>query len=349
MKIGFDAKRYFSNSTGLGNYARWLINSLPQDQIESILYQPKSTGKSSPAPISFPKSWYKWVPSLWRSKFICKQLQNEHLDVYHGLSNELPFGIHKLKLKTVVTIHDLINLRYPENYGVIDRFIYKKKLDYAQKYATKIVVPSEQTKKDLLYFFDTDPNKIEVIPLSLPKPRAIEKTVDLSDYILCVSGFSKRKNLEALLEAYKHVPGKIRLLLVGKGGDTTSQIQRKSKEDNRIEIRQNVTDKELSQLYSDALFCVYPSLFEGFGLPILEAFLHGKTAATSNISSMPEVGGDAATYFDPQDVCSIKDAIEFLLIQSNRKQKELEIPNQLALFNSNYLINKYIKLYKSLF
>ena len=117
----------------------------------------------------------------------------------------------------------------------------------------------------------------------------------------------------------------------------------------RFKENQNVTDKELSQLYSDALFCVYPSLFEGFGLPILEAFLHGKTAATSNISSMPEVGGDAATYFDPQDVCSIKDAIEFLLIQSNRKQKELEIPNQLALFNSNYLIDKYIKLYKSLF
>ncbi|HBN03172.1 MAG TPA: glycosyltransferase family 1 protein [Bacteroidetes bacterium] len=348
MKIGFDAKRYFNNTTGLGNYARWLINSLPQDQIESILYQPKNTEESSFYPISYPKSWHKWFPSLWRSTFICAQLQNEQIDIYHGLSNELPFGIHKLNLKTVVTIHDLINLRYPENYRRIDRFFYKKKLTYAQKYATKIIVPSEQTKNDLLRYFNTDPSKIQVIPLSLPKPVLATQTVNPSNYILCVSGFSKRKNLEMLLDAYKHVPGTARLLLVGKEGDTFKRIQKKAKEDDRIELKQNVTDKELSQLYSDALFCIYPSLFEGFGLPILEAFQHGKTVATSNISSMPEVGGNAATYFDPHNIASVKEALEFLFIESNRKQNELEIPKQLALFNSNDLINKYIQLYKSL-
>jgi glycosyltransferase involved in cell wall biosynthesis len=348
MKIGFDAKRYFNNSTGLGNYARWLINSLPQDQFEFILYQPKPTDKISPAPISYPKSWHKWVPSLWRSSFICAQLQHEQVDIYHGLSNELPFGIHKLDLKTVVTIHDLINLRYPENYGSIDRFFYKKKLNYAQKYATQIVVPSEQTKKDLEHYFHTDPSKIEVIPLSLPEPIMGMTSKSLSNYIVCVSGFSKRKNLEMLLDAYKQVPGNTRLLLVGKDGDTSKLIQSKAREDDRIELKQNVTAEELSQLYANALFSIYPSLFEGFGLPILEAFQHGKTVATSNISSMPEVGGNAATYFDPHNKQSIQKAIEFLLVERNRKQNELEITKQLALFNSNDLINKYITLYNRL-
>lgn len=348
MKIGFDAKRYFKNHTGLGNYARWLINSLPQDKFEFILYQPKLTDEISPAPISYPKGWHKWLPSVWRSALICNQLQNEQITIYHGLSNELPFGIHRLNLKTVVTIHDLINLRYPENYGSIDRFFYKKKLNYAQKYATKIVVPSEQTKKDLLHYFKTDPRKIEVIYLSLPAPAIGIPIPPESDYILCVSGFSKRKNLEMLLNAYKQVPGNTRLILVGKDGDTSSILQKKAREDDRIELKQNVTSEVLSNLYANALFCIYPSLFEGFGLPILEAFQHGKTVATSNISSMPEVGGNAATYFDPSNQESMQKAIEFLLVERNRKQNELQIPKQLTLFNSNDLINKYVKLYNGL-
>lgn len=348
MKIGFDAKRYFNNTTGLGNYARWLVNALPQDQLNVVLFQPKRTDKTALHPISYPTGMFKYLPSLWRSRYICKQLEQEQIQIYHGLSNELPYGIHKTAIKSVVTIHDLINLRYPQNYSILDRSIYAHKLKYAAKHASQIVAISDQTKKDIIHYFGVEESRITIIPLSLANPtKGNEITSDLP-YILCVSGFSKRKNLENLVKAYKLVPGHTKLILAGKRGDTFSKVFELAKNDNRIEIRNNVSNAELADLYTNALFCVYPSLFEGFGLPILEAFQYGKTVATSERSSMPEVGGKAAVYFDPKNKDSIAKAISYLLVAKNRAAKEKEITERIKKFDSNELISQYVKLYKSL-
>lgn len=349
MKIGFDAKRYFFNQTGLGNYSRWLINGLNQNSSDTFfLYSTQK--KQNPNPRLIVKSSSnKRLSSLWRSWLITRTLQRDHIDIYHGLSNELPFGIHRISTKTVVTIHDLIHKRYPKNYAWIDRKIYNLKLKYTIKHADLIITVSQQTKKDILHYFPTEKSKIKVIPIGINTQIRTIKSQQVKPYVLCVSSFSKRKNLLILIDAFKKITSKsIQLVIAGAKGDLTNSIIKKAAQDPRISLHFNVTDLELSQLYYNCKFCVYPSLYEGFGMPIMEAFNYGKTVATSNISSMPEVGQNAALYFNPKDVNSIQETIQKLLVDELRIKLESKIPNALKKFNTKLLIQEYIKTYDEL-
>lgn len=350
LKVGFDAKRYFNNTTGLGNYSRWVVNGLNNfNDLDMFLFSP-NTQPSSNQKIISPLGRNRFFKSLWRIKGITKDLIKHRIAIYHGLSNELPFGIHKTNIKTVVTIHDLINLRYPQNYSVIDRLIYKQKLNYAQKHAHKIIAPSEQTKKDLIAFFGTDEKRIEVIPLAAqPVGKASSHSPITEPYILCVSSYDKRKNLVNLVQAYKKISNpKPRLVIAGKKGDTTQAVVQEVADDENIHLYFNVSNQLLADFYQNALFCVYPSVFEGFGIPILEAFSYGKTIATSHVSSMPEVGGNAAHYFDPLSIDDISATLIFLLDEQNRNNFEKQIPQQLSKFSSHQLLENYVKVYKSL-
>ncbi|MDB9882932.1 glycosyltransferase family 4 protein [Bacteroidia bacterium] len=350
MKIGFDAKRYFNNQTGLGNYSRWLIDGVSQNpNFECDLYTPKKT-VSKLTNIHYPKGLNRFIPSLWRSKFICSDLRKNGVKLYHGLSNELPFGIHKTGIKTVVTIHDLINKRYPEYYNAIDLRIYDEKLRYAQRAADIIVVPSEQTKRDLIKYYHTAEERIQVIPLSIPPRRKyapMEFAYD-KEYMLCVSGFSKRKNLVNLVSAYIATSTDLHLVIAGKKGDSYAEIANLCSGNEKIQLMTDVSSDTLGLLYDKAQFCIYPSVFEGFGIPILEAFSYGKTVATSNTSSIPEVGGDAVQYFDPISVQSISKVIVELLKKDKRSLLESKIESQLENFDNNALISRYSGLYEEI-
>ena len=122
MVIGFDAKRAFNNGSGLGNYSRFIIESVQKQtpEHETLLFTPKVNAKysafASGKKIVLPSGFFKLAPSLWRAKFCTKDIQKHQVDVFHGLSNELPFGIEKTNVRTVVTIHDLIFKRFPEFY-----------------------------------------------------------------------------------------------------------------------------------------------------------------------------------------------------------------------------------------
>lgn len=348
MRIGFDAKRYFNNITGLGNYSRWLIDNLNNQIPQSIFlfHSDKSFDQEKDFNVITPR--YSLLKAIWRSWLVTKNLKKEKIDIYHGLSNEIPFGIHKTGIKSVVTIHDLINKRYPENYQLIDRWIYDLKLRYAQKYADVIITVSEQTKKDIIKYYNTNETKIKVIPIGIAQ-RQNKPVEPPSPYILCVSSFTKRKNLKALVQAFKSIEDKdITLKIVGSYGETANEIQRLTKEDSRIELHFNISNEELNDLYTKCQFCVYPSLFEGFGIPILEAFSYGKAIATSNISSMPEVGKDAALYFNPSDPNHIREAIIQLMDIDIRNKCVRKIPKTLKLFDNHVLINDYKLLYSQL-
>jgi glycosyltransferase involved in cell wall biosynthesis len=354
IKIGFDAKRYFHNQTGLGNYARWLINGIVADQanFESLLFTPKKPIDSfSPnAKIITPNGFInRLFPSLWRSKYMVKDLSKYGLHIFHGTSNELPFNIHQIPhLKTVVTIHDVINLIYPENYQKIDRWVYRQKLEYAVKYADAIVVISESTKNGLLEFFEVDEKKIQVIGLSkAPFKGAKDPTlVPAEPYILCVSSLGKRKNIPNLIKAHSQLDNPPKLIIAGGKGDDEMQVVLAKNDNPNCEIFLNPSDAQLQSLYKNCLFTVYPSVYEGFGIPILEAFQHGKVVATSNISSMPEVGGNAAQYFNPLDINDITNVLNSLLNSENRKKLAAHIPEQLAQFESQYLLQEYKILYQ---
>ena len=292
-----------------------------------------------------------YLSSFWRSKYIVRDLVDDGIDIYHGLSNEIPFGIHRTSIKTVVTIHDLINLRYPEYYNILDKLIYKSKLRYAVRYAHTILVPSVQTKNDLVNLLQAKKTKIQV-PLSVKSHRLPIKEEyaypPTNDYILCVSGFSKRKNLVRLIHAFKRINTKIHLVIAGRKGDTYNQALQASSGIENITLMTDISDNTLESLYDKCLFCVYPSEYEGFGIPILEAFSHGKTVATSKVSSMPEVGGNAAAYFNPLNEDEIESCIQALLDSEERAKYEVNIDQRLLEFESDKLLNQYMEIYQTI-
>ena len=158
MKIGYEAKRIFHNKTGLGNYSRDLIRILSTYYPDNtyFLYNPKPSEKnlfnSEKTNIKecLPKSsFYKMFYNLWRQKAIVGDIVADDIQIYHGLSGEIPLGINRTKIKTIVTIHDLIFLRYPELYPFLDRIIYRVKFYSACKNADTIIAISEETKKDM--------------------------------------------------------------------------------------------------------------------------------------------------------------------------------------------------------
>ena len=167
MKVGFDAKRLFHNFTGLGNYSRSLLSNLSQyanEDWELHLYAPKLSSHARVQEfLQEPYHQHSGKGWLWRSKGISKDLQKDDIDIYHGLSHEIPIGVGEKGIKSVVSMHDLIFLHHPHLYPFIDRNIYNWKFKYAAKHADKILAISESTKADLIRFYQTPEKKIEVL------------------------------------------------------------------------------------------------------------------------------------------------------------------------------------------
>ncbi|MDP3434914.1 MAG: glycosyltransferase family 1 protein [Bacteroidota bacterium] len=339
MNIGFDAKRAFNNTAGLGNFSRSTITALasqyPDDRF--FLFHPGNKKPLFTAPENAteikPKNLaWKILKNVWRSFQISKLARELHLDIYHGLSHELPAGIEKTGIKSVVTIHDLIYIRYPDFFMKIDRNIYDLKFRHACQAADRIHAISKQTKRDLIQFFSVPEEKIEVIyqavnPLFFEvcteeQKLAIRKKYQLpEEFILTVGTIEPRKNLMNLLKGM--VSEKINIPLVVVGRSTGYQQRARTFiEENRLQVffLHGIKDAELAVLYQSATAMIYPSLFEGFGLPVAEAQASGCPVITSNTSSLPEAGGDAAIYINPDNPKEIGQAIKSLLASQSQQE-----------------------------
>ena len=172
MRIGYDAKRAFNNTSGLGNYSRFVISAMARlfPENKYALFTPKQSTRfrsfypqNPSVSVIEPTGLNAKIPGFWRVFNQLSDIKKNKVEIFHGLSNELPVGLSKAGIKSVVTIHDLIFLRFPELYKPIDRLIYKRKFAAACRQADKIVAISEQTKTDIIEFFGTAPEKIEVI------------------------------------------------------------------------------------------------------------------------------------------------------------------------------------------
>lgn len=326
MNIAFDAKRAFQNNTGLGNYSRTLISSLATyyPMHSYYLYAPKLTDMyvteawPNMHTVLPEKRLHRWFRSAWRSKYVVGELAKKNISIYHGLSHEIPFGIQKSGVKSVVTMHDLIFERYPGQYNPIDVQTYRRKAKYASLHADKIIAISEQTKEDLINYYNTPADKIAVVYQSCDEMFAVKHSAaDIQElrtkynlppvYFLYVGSIIERKNLLSIMKAMLQLKGKVDIPLVVLGNG--SGYKKKVKEfiakhdlsDSVIWLNEQskFAYNDLPVLYQGAKALVYPSVFEGFGIPILEALWSRTPVITSKGSCFLETAGDAAIYIDP--------------------------------------------------
>ncbi len=368
MKIAFDAKRVFQNSTGLGNYSRTLLDNLKQfyPQNDYLLFASKTKQSFFKQDASvFPIFHNGLIPSaLWRSYFIKNALKKAKANLYHGLSNEIPFGLKGLK--SIVTIHDLIFKILPNTYPRFDRIVYDKKAQYACKNADYIIAISENTKKDIIKYYGISPSKIQVIyqacdPIFYIPKKQKSSLANLSTllpktYLLSVGSIIERKNLLSGIQAIQSLPKDLQLplVVVGRGKSYKKKIQQYLYQ-NRIEKMviwlENINNiANLKYLYQNAQLFLYPSVYEGFGLPVAEALLCKTPVITSSSSALPEAGGANSKLVDPQNVEEIADAIAQVLVdpqlQKNMAQKGFEYAH--ATFKPKALSHQMMDLYKSL-
>jgi glycosyltransferase involved in cell wall biosynthesis len=369
MKIGYEAKRLFQNTSGLGNYSRNTINLLAKYYPENsyVLFAPIITDlytlPNSVKAIS-PTSWFsKKARSYWRLLKVSKLLKSNDIDVFHGLSHVLPFGINKLGIPSVLTVHDLIFLRCPNYYNKVDQILYRSLTLSSCNHATKIIAISHQTKNDLIDLLGIDPEKIEVIYQSCNnlfyqktddiQKKAVRKKFNLPDqFILSVGTIEPRKNQLAILKGVVNEKLDIPVVILGKPTEYKKLLDEYILESGirkQLIFLHGTNTDELQTIYQMAEIMVYPSFFEGFGLPVLEAQASGCPVITSNISSLPEAGGEGAQYINPNDSEQIGVEIRKLLTNSELKTKLiLKGKANALLFKDQLVADNLMRLYQSI-
>ncbi len=338
LRIGFDAKRAFNNGTGLGNYARFVINGMLKHfpQHEYFLFTPTISAAfehfydSTPnVKLITPDSLLgKTFPSFWRTYVIAEMCNELELDVFHGLSNELPVGIEQFKGQKLVTIHDLIFLRYPNYYKNIDRYIYTRKFKYACAEADTIIATSLQTQNDIVHYFGTAHSKIAVgyqncselfdQPTMAHLIKEVTNTYHLPEqYILCVGTIEQRKNQLTVLKAFHQLlHPTCKLVFIGKQTAYASELIEYCNQHqltDAVIFLQDIPSQLLPAMYQLASAFVYASEFEGFGIPVLEGLRSNIPVIVANASSLPEVGGEYVLYFEPTDFIGLSNQLKKVL------------------------------------
>lgn len=344
MNIAFEAKRAYTNGTGLGHYSRTLISSLAAGypDNEYFLCTPRLTKRYNTdgfdnvhvvTPQGFPGGLFT---AAWRSSWVKKDLKKLEIDLYHGLSHEIPIGIQKTGIQSVVTIHDLIFERYPEQFNAVDVQIYRKKFSYACKNADKVIAISRQTKQDIIDFYNIPEQKIDIcyqscnaafgVKVTEAEKLRVRREYNLPDrFFLYVGSVIERKNLLGICKAMKQLRDKEDLpplVVIGEGGAYKQEVQRYLHEQHLekqvIFLSENAAAKsntsyrnatDFPAIYQQAICMIYPSIFEGFGIPVLEALFSDLPVITSNVSCLPEAGGDAAFYIDPYNPSELAGAM----------------------------------------
>ncbi len=345
MKIAYDAKRYYHNHTGLGNYSRTLVNDITEQypEVETVLYDKK--------PLS-------------RTFKLARKAKGDGCDIIHGLSNELPRDILKTDIKSIVTMHDVAWRTFPEMYKRADRIIYDWKYGWSARNATHVICISESTKRDIMRFYGVPEERISVIyqpvqkifytPMDKEKAEKIVSEYVEGDFILTVGSINARKNLMGMLKAFKRLDNRPKFVIIGNGHKYRKQCEQyitDSKLTDDIIILDNIHDGEILQaFYTCTKMLLYPSFYEGFGLPVVEAALQHCPIITSDVSSLPEAAGPGAIQVDPYDIKSMASSIKRLLADKEEREylgnKAYE--HAISHFDPKVLTEQVYKLYKSL-
>jgi len=369
MKIGIDISNTIGEKTGIGYYTTDLVNSLAHIDPDNryILYPffyfiHNSHYKAAVKPpqknfrIKFEYIPKKIVDRMWFSPIPKKWLLGE-VDILHSTTYSAPKDHYG---KLIVTIYDLSFITYPNYHTDLNRNHCMKSTNDAIKFADTIITISEYGKSEMLRYFDIDEERIQVTPLAAndcfrpieKKERELIKNGIPEEYILFIGTLEPRKNLITLLKSYLSLAPDIRekhkLVLAGKKGWLHSEVKQLIHQNQKyIYYLGYVPEEKLPSLYSGSLFFVYPSYYEGFGLPILEAMACGTPVITSNRSSMPEIAGDAAVLFNPDNQQELYSTM-MLLIQDEELRSEMSRKGiiQAAKYSWEKTARKTLKIYE---
>jgi len=277
---------------------------------------------------------------FWTYTKLPQEIRKDNPDILFMPIQSSPFFRKPEDIKLVVTVHDLAFLIFPDYFTLKDRFLLSFHTKRAVEAADKIIAPSEATKKDIEKFYDVAKDKIEVVYHgagvgSLSKESQKSKFELAEPYILFVGSIQPRKNIVRLIEAFEIVrKGKkafrsreklddIKLVICGDTGWMAEKIYKRAKESEfskDIIFTGNVYGEELNRLYRNAVIFILPSLYEGFGLPVLEAMSWGVPSIVSDNSSLREIASDAALYVDAEDSSDIAEKLSAFLSNDNLRK-----------------------------
>ncbi|MGH2531906.1 MAG: glycosyltransferase family 4 protein [Thermomicrobiales bacterium] len=339
MRIGVNALLLGSQSgyrrSGVSRYIDRLVRALPAalngDDTLTVFVGRDAEASHGPR-IGYRRSWWPVErPEArlpWEHLALPLETRRAKIDLFHGTVNVVPRG---LRCHSVVTVHDLAFLRWPDQVTRRRHRYLAGELRGSLGRARRIIAVSEATKADLVEMLGVDPSRVAVTPLGVDERfRPVEGDAweefreargIVRPFVLSVGTLEPRKNLPALLRAFATLTREIPhdLVLVGGEGWLTEEIHhtmQTPKLAGRVRLTGFVEDDDLPAWYGAADCFAFPSLYEGFGLPVLEAMASGVPVVTSNLSSLPEVAGDAALLVDPDDVKAIADGIRLVVTDS---------------------------------
>ncbi len=340
MRIGIDAASLEGKKTGVGRYLyNLLVNLAVIDRENEYVLFFKSP--DYPAELRTYRNIKCTVIKplinsgfIWRQFYLYRAARKENIEIFHFPFYTLPFGF---KIPALVTIHDISYEHNPAwfTFGAGLLFSFFSRL--AARHAKKITTDSEFSKAELIRAYKIDPDRIKVIPLSVDPlfkeagtDTAVKEKYHITgDYILYAGTVTKRRNIERLLRAFaklvKEHNRKETLVLAGgliKPAWNIKKLAAKNGLSGRVIHTGYIPDVDLAKLYRSAVCFVYPSLYEGFGLPVLEAFASGCPVITSNTTSLPEVAGDAALLVDPEKEEEITEAL-FKVVSNEKLRVDL--------------------------
>lgn len=395
MRIGFDAKRAAQNRTGLGNYSRFIIRILSEQFADNSyhLFVPKPHRMPYLSEIPTlkrlflhfpPKGIWSKMRSIWRVWGMTKDIQAEGINLFHGLSNELPLNIGtpeerkasqgKQRCKYVVTIHDLIFIHTPQYYHWIDRKIYNYKFRRACQCADRVIAVSEYTKQEIMRYYHTPEDKIDVVyqgcdpvfaqDIDMDKLDKVKDKYQLpDDFVLYVGSIEERKNLMLIAKAMNLVAKEeeantkkgtklencIHVVAVGRRTPYVDEIQAYLQQqdiEHLFHFYHQVPYEDLPAFYKLASSFAYPSRIEGFGIPLLEAITSGIPAIGCTGSCLEEAGGPDCIYVDPDDEQAMANAILSTCNDEQLRQKMISRGKDYAQrFSDKLLSQDLMKVY----
>jgi glycosyltransferase involved in cell wall biosynthesis len=332
MRIGIDASRAtIARRTGTESYALRLIQALLERDSDHdfLLYF-----RDAPAPGLFSRGTLRVMPfpRLWtHARLSFELLASPRPDVLFVPAHVLPM-LHPVP--SVVTVHDLGYKYFPGAHPLTQRLYLNWSTRFSARSATHVIADSQATRQDLIHFYNIPARKITVVypgrdeSFHRVDPAPVRAKYNLPEtYFLHVGTIQPRKNLIRLIEAVCLLPAKRAhcLLLVGRPGWLAAPILAKAREQaDTVRLLDYVPDEDLGGLYSGACAFVFPSLYEGFGFPVLEAMACGAPVICSNTSSLPELAGEAALLVDPTDTAALAAAMRRALSEPELRKELIE-------------------------